>query len=310
MKNPAFALLFALFLAAAVSARPREVGPYTLHPIIPGVTRIEDANHGNPAGIHLGADGKPTGFNNCSDMYLIVGGDKALLIDLSNFITWDSTAVASLQTIVREEIGARKLFVTVTHNHGDHTGMLPAFKDNKAVTFWIRTAEFEGRNLFPRERTTSIAAHPALDLGGGFVVDTLEIPGHTDHSTAFFLRGKNLLFSGDGIGSGGGVWLFSADGFNHYRQSVDRLIAYIRDPAHGIDESKLMIFGGHYWQKREKEKLTMQYIVDMRTLIGEIKAGRAREEKVSFGKYLDTDFVYGEATITWNKADAEKFRAE
>jgi glyoxylase-like metal-dependent hydrolase (beta-lactamase superfamily II) len=308
MKKRALALC--LLLATAAVAQTREVGPYTLHPIIPGVTRIEDANRSNPAGIHLGADGKPTGFNNCSDMYLIVGGDKALLIDLSNFVTWDSTAVASLQTIVREEIGARKLFIAFTHHHGDHTGMLPAFKDNAEVTFWIQTAEFEGRNLFPHERTTSIAAQPALDLGDGVVVDTLEIPGHTEHSTAYFLREKNLLFSGDGIGSGNGVWLFSADGFARYRQSVDRLIAYIRDPAHGVDESKLLIFGGHYWQKREKEKLTMQYILDMQTLIGEIKAGRAREEKVSFGKYLDTNFIFGEATITWNKADAEKFRAE
>ena len=39
-------------------------------------------------------------------------------------------------------------------------------------------------------------------------------------------------------------------------------------------------------------------------------ASAASEEKVSFGKYLDTNFIYGEATITWNKADAEKFRAE
>jgi hypothetical protein len=106
------------------------------------------------------------------------------------------------------------------------------------------------------------------------------------------------------------VWLFSAAGFAQYRQSVDRLIAYILTPANGVDESKLLVFGGHYWQKREKGKLTMQYILDMQKLIGEIKAGRAREEKVTFGKYLDTNFIFGEATITWNKADAEKFKAE
>jgi glyoxylase-like metal-dependent hydrolase (beta-lactamase superfamily II) len=308
MKKAALALF--LLLCPVLPAQTRVVGPYTLHPIIPGVTRIEDANRSNPAGIHLGADDKPTGFNNCSDMYLVVGGDKALLIDLSNFITWDATAVTSLQAIVRQEIGTRKLFVTVTHNHSDHLGMLPAFKDHRNVTFWIQTAEFEGRNLFPADRTIPIATSPTLDLGNGFVVNALEVPGHTDHSTVFFLKGKNLLFSGDGIGSGGGVWLFSAAGFAKFRHGVDRLIAYIRTPANGIDESKLVILGGHYWQKRGEPKLTMQYILDMRTLIGEIKAGRAREEKVSFGKYLDTDFIYGEAIITWNKADAEEFRAE
>jgi len=303
-------VLLALLLAVAASAQRQEKGPYTVHPIIPGVVRIEDANAGNPAGIHLDAEGKPAGLNNCSDMYLITGRDQALLIDLSNWIKWDDTAVASLQALVAEEIGGRRLFITVTHNHGDHTGMLPAFKDNPDVTFWIQTAEFKDRDLFPAERTTPIADSPALDLGGGVVVDALEIPGHTDHSTAFFLRGKNLLFSGDGLGSGHGVWIFSADGFAQYRHSVDKLINYIRDPAHGIDESQLVVYGAHYWQKREKEKLTMQYILDMQTLIGELKAGTAREEPVKFGPYLDRNFISGEAIITWNKADAERFRQD
>jgi len=308
MKLPATALV--LLFATAALAQTREKGPYTLYPIIPGVMRIEDSNRSNPAGTQLDASGNRKGFNNCSDMYLIVGRDQALLIDLSNFVTWDPTAVASLQALVGEEIGGRKLHIAVTHNHGDHTGMLPAFKDDRNVTFWIQTDEFKGREIFPAERTVPIAAHPTLDLGGGFVVNALEIPGHTDHSTAYFLQGKNLLFSGDGIGSGNGVWIFSADGFTQYCQSVDKIIAYIRTPANGVDESKLLVYGGHYWQKREKEKLTMQYLLDMQQLIHEIKAGRAREEKVTFGPYLNTNFSFGEATITWNKADADKFKAE
>jgi glyoxylase-like metal-dependent hydrolase (beta-lactamase superfamily II) len=299
-----------LLLAVTGFAQTREIGPYTVYPIIPGVMRIEDSNRSNPAGLQFDAQGNRTGFNNCSDMYLIVGSERALLIDLSNAIKWDTTAVPSLQALVAEEIGAKKLHIAITHFHGDHTGMLPAFKDDPNVTFWIQTDEFKGREIFPAERTTPIAGKPALDLGGGFVVDALEIPGHTDHSTAYFLRGKNLLFSGDGLGSGNGVWIFSAAGFAQYRRSIDRLIATIRSPANGIDESKLLVFGAHYWQKREKEKLTMQYILDMQKLIGEIKAGTAREEKVTFGPYLNTNFISGEATITWNKADAERFRSE
>lgn len=299
-----------LLLAATCFAQTREIGPYTLHPIIPGVIRIEDANRSNPAGIQRGAQGTVTGFNNCSDMYLIVGRDQALLIDLSNAIKWHPHAAASLQALVSEEIGARTLHIAITHFHGDHTGMLPAFKDDPKVSFWIQTDEFMGREIFPAERTVSIGGDSSLDLGGGVVVDALKIPGHTDHSTAYFLRGKNLLFSGDGLGSGNGVWIFSADGFTKYRQTIDRLIAHIRTPANGIDESRLLVFGAHYWQKREKEKLTMQYILDMQKLIGEIKAGTAREEKVTFGPYLNTNFISGEATITWNKADADRFKAE
>lgn len=304
-----FAALLLLF-AVTGFAQTREKGPYTVYPIIPGVMRIEDSNRTNPAGIQRDAQGTVTGFNNCSDMYLIVGSERALLIDLSNAIKWDDTAVPSLRSLVGEEIGERKLHIAVTHFHGDHTGMLPAFKDNAAVTFWIQTDEFKGREIFPAERTVPIGGDSSLDLGGGFVVDAVEIPGHTDHSTAYFLRGQNLLFSGDGLGSGNGVWIFSADGFAKYRQTVDRLITYIRTPANSVDEGRLLVFGAHYWQKREKEKLTMQYILDMQKLIGDIKAGTAREEKVTFGPYLNTNFISGEATITWNQADAERFRAE
>jgi glyoxylase-like metal-dependent hydrolase (beta-lactamase superfamily II) len=299
-----------LLLVTTCLAQTRELGPYTLHPIIPGVVRIEDANTSNPSGVHRDADGKVTGFNNCSDMYLIVGRDRALLIDLSNAITWHPDAAASLRALVAGEIGARKLLVAVTHFHQDHTGMLPAFKDDAAVTFWIQTDEFKGREIFPPERTVPIGGDASLDLGGGVIVDAIRIPGHTDHSTAYFLRGKHLLFSGDGLGSGNGVWIFSADGFAKYRQTVNRLIAHIRNPANGIDEKQLIVFGAHYWQKREKEKLTMQYILDMQQLVADIKAGTAREEKVTFGPYLNTNFISGEATITWNKADAEKFKAE
>lgn len=303
-------VLLALLSSAFGFPQSREVGPYTLHPIIPGVIRIEDANQNNPAGIHLDEQGKPKSFNNCSDMYLIVGLERALLIDLSNPVKGDATATESLQKLVREEIGDRPLSIAVTHHHADHTGMLPAFRDNPGVTFWIQTPEFTAREIFPAERTRPIASHPSLDLGGGWIVDALEIPGHTNHSTAYFLRGRHLLFSGDGIGSGHGVWIFTAEGFAQYRQSIDRLIAYIRDPKHEIDENQLLIFGGHYWQKREKEKLTMRYILDMQKLIAEMKAGTAKEENVSFGPYLNRHFISGDAIITWNKADAERFRAE
>lgn len=309
MKRGIIAIL-SLVLAAAGLAKAREVGPYTLHPIIPGVIRIEDANHTNPSGLHYDDTGEIVGFNNCSDMYLIVGGDQALLIDLSNSIRWHVDAVGSLQSLVKEEIGNRKLTIAITHLHGDHTGMLPAFVHNDDVKLWIQSDEFSGKDLFPPERTTPIADHPSLDLGAGMKVDALKIPGHTNHSTVYFLRDNDLLFSGDAIGSGGGVWIFSAKGFAQYRKSIDQLIGYIRDPAHEVDASELLIFGGHFWQNRDSEKLTMQYILDMQTLTGEIKAGRAKEESVSFGPYLDTNFSYGEATITWNKADSDKFMEE
>lgn len=308
MKTCLLILLFViglLLLSVHSTGQTREKGPYTISTLAPNVFRIEDSNTSNPAGNHQDASGKPV-VNNCSDMYLIVGKDKALLIDLSNFVTWDATAITTLRSLVTEEAGTRALFITATHRHGDHLGMLPAFNDNTNVKFWVQTAEFM-KNTFPANRTIDIATQPSLDLGGGYLVNAFELPGHTEHSTVFFLKGKNLLFTGDGLGSGHGVWIFSYEGFLQYKASVDKLIRYIESKGNEVDSKKLLVYPGHYWQKREKANLPMQYILDMQTLIQKIGRGQAAEETVTFNPYLNREFSYGTAIITWNKADELKY---
>ncbi len=309
MKNffSLFWTIFVVLFPAFLIAQPVEKGPYTVTEITRGVFHIEDFNRSNPAGIHMDKDGMPAGLNNCSDMYLVEGKDKILLIDLSNLIKWDSTAVSSLRSIVYSARGRKQLYITVTHFHGDHTGMLPAFKDDPEATFWIPREEFRGKDIFPAGRTMAFSENASLDLGGGYIINSFEVPGHSPHSTIFFLKGKDLVFTGDAIGSGNGVWLFSYKSFIAYKASIDRLINYIRDPGNGIDTGKLVVYGGHYWQKGKTEKLSSQYIFDMQTLVEKIGQGSAEEEKVTYNKYLDTNFRFGAATITWNKADADKY---
>ena len=51
-------------------------GPYTITRIADGVYNIQDANSQNPPGVHTGKEGKVSGMNNCSDIYLILGTIK------------------------------------------------------------------------------------------------------------------------------------------------------------------------------------------------------------------------------------------
>jgi glyoxylase-like metal-dependent hydrolase (beta-lactamase superfamily II) len=301
-------LLLSVSVSFHMLAQSIEKGPYTVYVLAKDVYRIEEANSSNPAGIQTDKDGKMIRMNNCSDMYLVVGKNKALLIDLANFVKWDSTAIESLQSIINERIGKNELFITVTHNHGDHLGMLPAFKDDPNTRFWIPEAEFAGTDIFPKDRITPFSKNGSLDLGGGYVITTTEIPGHTPHSTIFFLNSKDLAFTGDGLGSGSGVWLFGNDNFITYTKGIENLIKYIEDPANKISREKLVIYGGHYWQKGNQEKLTAQMVYDMQTLIENLKKGTAESSAMSSRmKYLDTNFKYGTATITWNKEDADKY---
>jgi len=300
--------LIVLFMHLLALAQEIQKGPYTVFTIGEGIYHIENANDSNPAGVHLDENNQYTGMNNCSDMYLVVGAKTALLIDLSNKIEWDDSATESLRSIVYERAGDAKLYITVTHRHGDHLGMLPAFKDDKKVNFWVPKAEFEGMDIFPKERTAYFGENSSFDLGGGFVVNTMEVPGHTAHSTLFFLQDKNLVFSGDAIGSGSGVWLFNEESFYTYKEAVDNLVEYIENPENNIDIDKLQIYGGHYWQCKEIGELTSQYIYDMQVLIKKMGEGRAETEpNTAAFQFLDTNFKYRTATITWNKEAAEKY---
>lgn len=311
MKRKVISLLFILNLSYCSWAQTAEKGPYTIYVIGEGVYHIEDANSSRPAGLKTDQDGKIVDMNNSSDMYLVVGMKKALLIDLSNFVKWDNTAVESLRSVISERTGNKELFITFTHKHGDHTGMLPAFKDDPKVKFWIPEEEFKGMDMFPADRTTFFRENGSLDLGGGYLITTTEVPGHTGHGTLFFLKGRDLVFPGDALGSGNGVWLFGYENFITYTKSIENLIRYIEDPVNKINREKLVIYGGHYWQRGKQEKLTARYIYDMRTLIENMKQGTAEATPMSSQmKYLDTNFKYGTATITWNKEDAGKYSRE
>lgn len=300
-------VLLVLFNLSGIS-HPLQKGPYTVFKIAKNIYRIENSNDEHPAGIITGKDGQILSVNSCSDIYMILGKEKALLIDLSRTIDWDTTAIESLRSVVYEKIGEKQLFITFTHNHGDHIGMLPAFVNDLKARFLVPEAEFEGMDIFPKNRTVYFEQNESIDLGGNVIINTLEVAGHTKHSTVFFLKNNNLLFSGDAIGSGRGVWLFDKESFPVYKNSINSLINYIENPANEINKEKLVIYGGHFWQGEKIGKLTAQYIYDMQTLIGKIKNGTAdAEEAKTFIPFLDANFKYGMATITWNKEAAREY---
>lgn len=316
-------LLFASAALLAVSCTTKapqpepvqEVGPYTVEEIRPNVYHIQDYNTSNPAGESFNEEGEKTHFNNCSDMYLLVGSQSSLLIDLSNYVKWDSTAVQSLQQLVSDRIGETPLTITFTHNHGDHTGMLPAFVDNPSVHFALPRIDFEALTDKVPAGQYSLYDERTFELGG-MTLKTLLVPGHTHGSVVFFLEGEDIVFTGDAVGSGHGVWIFNREGFDEYVQAVPTLIKYIEDPANGIDADKLQIYGGHYWQKDwldlpEGKELDMQYLRDMQTLIDQIGEGTAYSEpsNLNFGA-LDTYFRLNNSIIVWNAEQAGIYATE
>lgn len=292
---------------------PEEVGTYTVTPIEQNVYHLEDYNSAYGQGTVLNDSGKVVGFNNCSDMYLVVGSTGAVLIDLSNEIKWADNGVESLQKLVEDRIGTLPLTVTITHNHGDHTGMLAAFTGNPEVKFILPRTDFESprmMSMFPEQQVTLFDEGYVFDLGDK-KLKTLMLPGHTAGSMVYFLEGDNICFTGDAVGSGSGVWLFSKEGFQQYTESIPKFIDYIQDPSNGIDKDKLVLYGGHYFQRNgmdTDQEMGWWYLEETQELINQIGKGTAESIPVTYGMGLDTHFKYKNSGIVWNAAAAKEYQ--
>ena len=308
------AILAIVGLAACTgNVKDVEVGPYTVSVIEKNIYHIQDYNTSNPAGETFDAEGNKTHFNNCSDMYLIVGKEKALLIDLSNNIRWADNAAESLRQIVAERTEGKELTITFTHNHGDHVGMVHAYADDPEVRFALPEKDFAlMARRFPDAQIHFINEGHVFDLGG-FEIETIEVPGHTDGSVVFNMNGRDILFTGDAIGSGHGVWIFNEAAFIKYAAAVPHLISWLEDPENGVNTERLRIYGGHYWQRDwlpelGDNEMGMPYVRDMQTLLDEIKAGTAATEPSNLGRPdLDTYFRHGTAIVVWNSEQAKAY---
>ena len=311
---PLFIISMAMaFLTACSQQSPIvEVGPYTVSTIDPNVYHIQDFNSAYPGGEQFDEQGNLTHFNNCSDIYLIVGKEKALLIDLSNKITWADSAEVALRKIVEDRIEGKPLTITFTHNHGDHTGMLPAFM-NADVHFALPQKDFvELKSHFPEDKYSLYDAGERFELGGA-TVEAIVVPGHTAGSMVFYLHGRDLLFTGDAIGSGHGVWIFNETCFENYLSAVPHLIGWLKQPEHQVNLDKLRIYGGHYWQRDwltelgDKE-LGMNYLYDMQQLLNEMEEGTAQTTPSGLSHpVLDTYFRNNSAILVWNAEQAKNY---
>ena len=301
-------LLALALLAACGPAQKVEVGPYTVTLIEKNIYQIMDCNSENPPGPSmLVKEGEHT--NNCADMYLVVGSKEALLIDLSNPITWADNAAESLRALVAERIKGKPLTITFTHNHPDHIGMLPAFEGDPDIRYAIQESDFARiLDRFPEAQRRFYDEGEIFDLGD-LKVEAILVPGHTVGSMVFLVQGHDLLFSGDAVGSGNGVWIFGTSSFGNYVWAVPHLIEVLEE--RGVNEDRLRIYGGHYWQNPANDALHMNYLRDMKTLCDMIEAGTAPSEPYGPAMMaLNTNFYHGTAIVTCNDEQIAQFCAQ
>ncbi len=145
-----------------------------------------------------------SGVANC---YLLIGDDKALLIDTG-------CGAGNLKEAV-SKLTDKPLFVAVTHRHPDHAGGAWQFgrfyvhENDKKALYGIMSAPPVSRKMLKimgagidrtlkRKRAKMIAIKDGYEFElGGRCVYVKSIPGHTKGSLLFVDDKEKLMFTGD-----------------------------------------------------------------------------------------------------------------
>lgn len=135
-------------------------------------------------------------------MYLLIGKEKALLID-------SGTGTGNLKEFVKT-ITDKPVMVACTHGHYDHTGGNYDFgeawmhreSEYTAVNAFKNWGDsFYNSKEFPEVKINYLEDGDVIDLGGRRV-KVLHIPAHHEGSIAFIDENTRSLFTGDELESG------------------------------------------------------------------------------------------------------------
>ena len=128
-------------------------------------------------------------------IYLLVGSDKALLIDTGAIADPQKMPLAkTILELLPDKDGKKlPLLVAHTHRHSDHRAGDPQFASLSSVQ--VVPFDLDGvRAFFGFTNWPNGIAH--LDLGGR-TVDVIPTPGHNETHLAFYDDKTGILFSGD-----------------------------------------------------------------------------------------------------------------
>lgn len=190
-------------------------------------------------------------------MYLIVGPEKALLIDTG-------FGIGDLKGLVKELIGDKPFYVANTHTSYDHSYgncqfercychkyEYPTMEEKQNPRIWDylfdetgkgKWLDFDRRDIVPFKRYEIVPVEDGytFDLGGSYQVELIWVPGHKPGHAMFLDKTSRLLFAGDdvigmrvGMGKGSPYATVEA-----YRDEMRKLCARLDEFDH--------VFTGHF----------------------------------------------------------------
>ncbi len=241
-----------------------------------------------------------------SSFYIVEGSERAAVIDTG------ITPGGQILPTVRK-LTSKPLVLALTHAHIDHFHHMDEFD-----TVYMSHREFElseemlsmmmaGKQLKLHE-TIDICTGSTIDLGGE-TLEVCEVPGHTPGSVVFWARERNLLFTGDAIGSGYGVWMQTpcAVPLTEYRDSLIHLLHWLVERG-----GRMRFFGGHHMQQFLSaavpgyNPLNLGLLADLIDLVDQLLKGEIVGRPSNVDKTFSTEPIYyasfGRAEIQYLKS--------
>ncbi len=151
-------------------------------------------------------------------MYLLLGNDKALLLDTGAISTDEQETLLSL---VRGIIGPKPLLVAHSHNHSDHYSGDAQFEGQPDTV--LVPADKEGPEYF-FEPGQWPDASASLDLGNRELT-LIPTPGHQEEALTIYDPATGWLLTGDTLYPG----LIYVKDWDAYRASIARLNAFAEE---------------------------------------------------------------------------------
>ncbi len=210
-------------------------------------------------------------------MYLIIGPEKNMLIDTG-------FGAGDLKGLVQKLGGDKPLIVVNTHSHGDHSSgngqfdriychkyEVPRMENQNRPGIWDKLFDENGdpkHTIF--DKNDLIEWHPyeivgvdngyTFDLGDGYEVELVFLPGHTPGQCGYLDHYNNILFMGDTTS------VFSARPGEAYGEYCS--VEALRDSLIELQprfESIEGVFPGH--GMLDQSYLVLQYLLDAASVI-------------------------------------------
>lgn len=176
-------------------------------------------------------------------MYLLIGSQKALLIDTGDVADPKLMPLASTVMGLLPEVAGRKLPLIVVHSHHhlDHRAGDPQFQGVPGVTLVSPDLD-QVQSYFGFKHWPEGMAQ--MDLGGR-VIDVVPAPGHNLTHVVYYDLNTGILFSGDFLLPGRVL----VDDLDAYAASAKRVADFVRD------RPVSHVLGGHIEKNQASELL-------------------------------------------------------